>query len=159
MRATCSTGLVLAIAVHAAAEGPKSAPARQQAIEQALETFAGTWEITASQPEGITKEARRLVFRKDLTYSALDGSDQELWSGTFEIDPSANPKVWDHRSRGARQEGGDALGIYELNGDSLKVACVVGRWQDRQWVGKPRTQQFQLPAADVVLELRRVTPQ
>ena len=31
----------------------------------AMEDFAGTWEISAVQPEGAAKDARRLVFRTD----------------------------------------------------------------------------------------------
>ena len=44
---------------------PKPDAAKAKATEKALETFAGTWEIVAVQPAGITKEARNLVFRKD----------------------------------------------------------------------------------------------
>ena len=48
------------------------------------------------------------------------------------------------------------MGIYELDGDKLKLACVVGIWKDNQWTGKPRPTEFKLEAADVVLELQRV---
>jgi len=54
------------------------------------------------------------------------------------------------------EESGDTLGIYELDGDKMKVGCVNGTWKDKQWTGKPRPTEFKLPAADVVLELRRV---
>ena len=135
---------------------PKPDAARAKATEKALETFAGTWEIVAVQPEGITKEARKLVFRKDGTYAALDKDDKELWAGTFDLDPTTTPKIWDHRSNESRKKGGDTLGIYELDGDKLKVGCVNGTWKDKQWTGKPRPTEFKLPAADVVLELRRV---
>ena len=46
-------------------------------------------------------------------------------------------------------------GIYELDGDSLKVACVVGRWKGKEWVGKDRPQTFDPKAADVVIEMKR----
>jgi uncharacterized protein (TIGR03067 family) len=42
-----------------------------------------------------------------------------LWAGTFDLDPTATPKVWDHRSNEVAKKGGDALGIYELDGDNL----------------------------------------
>jgi uncharacterized protein (TIGR03067 family) len=135
---------------------PKPDASKEKVTEKALETFAGTWEIVAAQPEGITKEARKLVFRKDGTYAALDKDDKELWAGTFNLDPTATPKIWDHRSNESRKKGGDVLGIYELDGDKLKVSCVVGTWKEKQWTGKPRPTEFKLPAADVVLELRRV---
>jgi len=67
---------------------PKPDAVQAKATEKALETFAGTWEIVGAQPEGITKEARKLVFRKDATYAALDKDDKELWAGTFALDPT-----------------------------------------------------------------------
>ena len=125
-------------------------------IDKALETFAGTWEIISTKPEGVTKDARTLDFRKDMTYAARDKDGKELWAGTFNLDPTATQKIWDHRSHEAQKNGGDALGIYELDGDNLKVACVVGAWRDKQWKGKPRPREFKVPIAEVVLELRRV---
>jgi uncharacterized protein (TIGR03067 family) len=126
-------------------------------VSQALQTFAGTWQIKSVEPKGATQAARRLVFRKDLTYAALDENGNELWSGTFDLDPTVRPGIWDHRSHEARKKGGDALGIYELDGNRLKVCCVVGTWNNKQWMGKPRPTKFQLPTADVVLLLECVT--
>jgi hypothetical protein len=54
------------------------------------------------------------------------------------------------------KKGGDALGIYELDGDNLKVACVGGTWTEKKWRGRPRPTQFRLPDAEIVIELRRV---
>ena len=143
---------VLALSFGAMADDPSPAKAKKTAIE----LFSGTWEIVCVQPPGTTKEAKRLVFRKDRTYAALDADGKELWAGTFNLDATATPKTWDHRSNESQKKGGDALGIYELDGDKLKVSCVVGTWKEKQWTGKPRPTEFKLPAADVVLELRRV---
>jgi uncharacterized protein (TIGR03067 family) len=145
----------LAIAGVALADEPK-ADAKKAAVEKALATFTGTWEIVAVTPDGATKDARRLAFKKDGTYAAQDKDGKELWAGTFEIDPTAAPKVWDHRSHDARTTGTDVLGVYELDGDKLKVACVVGQWKGKEWVGKPRPTAVDPKAADVVIELKRV---
>lgn len=147
--------VVCLVAIGFAASASSADEPKSKAIAEALKGFTGTWEIASSQPAGITKDARKLVFRRDLTYAALDKDGKELWAGTFEIDPTASPKVWDHRSNEARKTGGDALGIYKLDGEKLTVSCVVGAWKEKQWVGKPRPKEFQLPAADAVLELRR----
>ena len=120
-----------------------------------MQAFAGTWEIATVRPVGATKDARRLIFNQEGTYAARDKDGKELWAGTFEIDPAATPKVWDHRSHDARKEGRDVLGIYELDGDRLRVACVVGRWQGKEWAGKPRPRGFDPKQADVVIELTR----
>ena len=147
---------LVAVGFGVAADEPKAEEVKKKAVAKALETFAGTWEIVVAQPDKIVKEARKLVFRKDLTYSALDKDGTELWAGTFNIDPTATPKAWDHRSNEVAKKGGDALGIYELNGDTLKVCCVVGTWKEKQWAGKPRPTEFKLPVADIVLELQRI---
>jgi uncharacterized protein (TIGR03067 family) len=141
----------------AAADEPK-AEVKKEAVLKALDGFTGTWEIVAVKPDAATKDARRLVFHKDGSYAALDKDGKELWVGTFEIDPTATPKVWDHRSRDAKKEGKDVLGIYELDGDKLKVACVVGQWKGKEWTGKPRPKDIDPKEADVVIELKRVGP-
>ena len=134
------------------ADEPKAAVAR------ALEAITSTWEIVTVQPDGATKDARKMVFNKDGGYAAQDKDGKELWAGTFEIDPSASPTVWDHRSHDAKKEGQDVLGIYELDGDKLKVACVVGQWKGKEWTGKPRPKTIDPKEADVVIELKRARP-
>jgi uncharacterized protein (TIGR03067 family) len=150
--------LLTGIFRHGAAGEPKTEDAKKWAVDKALETFAGTWEIASVKPEGATRAARRLVFKKDCTYTAVDKDGKELWAGTFNLDPTATPKVWDHRSHESKKKGGDVLGIYELDGDTLKVCCVVGTWKDKEWTGTPRPKEFKLDGADVVMELRRVKP-
>jgi uncharacterized protein (TIGR03067 family) len=147
----------VAAATVVVANPPKSEQAKnKEAIAKALEAFSGTWEIAAVTPEAATKDARRLVFNKDGSYAAQDKDGKKVWAGTFEIDPTATPKVWDHRSHDAKKEGKDVLGIYDLDGDKLKVACVVGQWKGKEWVGKPRPTGFSPKEADVVIELKRV---
>lgn len=158
MRSIMAAMALLIVIDTAMADEPQSVEHKREAIAKAMETFTGTWEIIAVQPTGSTKEAMRLVFRKDRTYAALDKDGQELWAGTFEIDPTVQPSIWDHRSNEGQKSGADALGIYELDGDKLKLACVVGTWKGKQWTGKPRSTEFKLPSADVVLELRRLHP-
>ena len=146
----------LALAGVGAADEPKAGEVKKAAVAKALETFTGTWEIVAVQPDGATKDARKLKFNKGGGYAALDKDGKELWAGTFEIDPTTTPRVWDHRSHDAKKEGKDVLGIYELDGDKLKVACVVGQWKGTEWTGKPRPTAFDPKQADVVIELKRV---
>lgn len=126
-------------------------------MSNSLEAFSGTWQIIDVQPPGSTQQAKFLLFRTDQTYAALDAEGKELWAGTYDLDPTASPKVWDHRTHESQINGGDALGIYEIEHDKLQLCCVVGTWKDKRWTGKPRPSKFEIPAADVVIELRRVT--
>lgn len=144
-----------AVATTVVADEPKT-DGKKAAVEKALEAFAGTWEIVGVTPDGATKDARRLAFKKDGTYAALDKDGKELWAGTFDIDPTASPKVWDHRSHDAKKTGTDVLGIYELDGDKLEVACVVGQWKGMEWTGKPRPTAIDAKKADVTIELQRM---
>jgi uncharacterized protein (TIGR03067 family) len=148
----------LAFAGAGVADEPKAVGVKKAAVAKALKAFTGTWEIATVRPDGATKDASKLVFKKDGGYAALDKDGKELWAGTFEIDPTKTPKVWDHRSHDAKKEGKDVLGIYELNGDKLKVACVVGQWKGKEWTGKPRPKAIDPKEADVLIELRRVGP-
>ena len=148
--------LVAGLGFTAAADEPKGD--KLQATAKALESFCGSWEIVTVSPDGATKDATRLVFKKDGTYAAVSKDGKELWAGTFEIDPTAAPKVWDHRSHDSRKEGKDALGIYELDGEMMKVACVVGQWKGKAWAGKDRPKTFDPKQADVVIEMKRAKP-
>ncbi|MEW4486490.1 TIGR03067 domain-containing protein [Thalassoglobus sp. JC818] len=141
---------------NARADDPMKCDEQAKSVEQSVESFHGTWEIIKVQPPESTKDAKRLVFRKDGTYAALDADNQELWAGTYDLDASVTPKIWDHRSYESAETGADALGIYKVNGDKLTVCCVVGTWKEKQWTGKPRPSEFKLPAADVVIELQRI---
>lgn len=127
----------------------------RRATASAMQSFSGSWEIVKVSPDGATKGAERLVFKKDGTYAAVGEGGKQLWAGTFEIDPTASPKWWDHRSDDGKKKGTEVLGIYELDAESLKVACVVGQWNGKQWAGKDRPKTFDPKAADVVIELRR----
>lgn len=156
-RAFVAVILILASSLAMLADEPKGNRAKAAAVAKELETFAATWEITSVRPEGIIKkEARQLVFNKDRTYAALDKEGKELWSGTFDLDPTASPKIWDHRSHESQKKGGDVLGIYKRDGDTLLVCCVTGEWKNRKWKGKPRPRAFKLEGADALMELRRV---
>src|SRR5262245_61290079 len=102
MRPFLMVSLAFAFGLAGVADEPKADEAKKQAIDKALASFGGTWEIASAKPEGVTKDARKLVFRKDMTYAALDKDGKELWAGTFDLDPTASPKVWDHRSHESR---------------------------------------------------------
>jgi uncharacterized protein (TIGR03067 family) len=143
-----------AVACVANADEPKANSNRDHgAIEKP--SFVGKWEITKVHPEDATKGAHWLLFTRGGTYAALDNGGKELWAGTFEIVPSTTPKIWDHRSHDANKAGKDQLGIYELDGDVLRLACVSGQWRGNEWVGRPRPKAIDPKGSDVIIELSR----
>lgn len=155
----CAFLLMTAQPLFAAESKPEASKTNEATpvAPNAMKSFAGTWEFVTIEPASAANGAQRLVFNTNGTYSAQDGNGKELWAGTFEIDPSACPKVWDHRSYDALKEGKDVLGIYDLSGDHLKLACVVGQRKGQDWIGKPRPAGFSSEEADVVIELKRIT--
>jgi uncharacterized protein (TIGR03067 family) len=141
MRRLILTVVWITVACMAVANEPK-AKSSTDPVAKGLSSFVGAWEIKKVQPEGATKRARWLLFSMDGTYSALDKDGKVLWAGTFELDTTTTPKKWDHRSHDAKKAGKDQLGIYELDGDNLKLACVSGQWKGKEWIGKPRPQGY-----------------
>jgi uncharacterized protein (TIGR03067 family) len=145
----------LTVACVSIAEEPSAMTIRGAKTKE-QSSFAGTWKITEVQPEGATQQAVFLSFTKVGIYSVLDKDGKELWAGTYEVVPTTRPKAWDHRPHDAAKAGKDHLGIYELEGDILRLACVGGQWRGNDWIGRPRPKAVDPREADVVLELCRV---
>jgi hypothetical protein len=74
MRPFLAVAVAFVFGLAVIADELKGDELKKKAIDNALESFPGTWEIVSAKPEGVTKVARRLVFRKDMTYAALDSS-------------------------------------------------------------------------------------
>jgi len=155
MRTLLCAVWMIAATLATAGETPRTFDLSAPETLKAQAEFAGTWSIVAVKPEGAAKDAKQLVFRKDWTYAALDKDGKELWAGTYELDPKTQPPTWDHRSDDAKKKGGDALGIYELKGDTLKVSVVVGIWSNKTWSGKSRPTSVDSTETDAALELSR----
>ncbi len=105
--------------------------AAQSGVDQPLE---GTWALISSIRDGleVSRNAVRsdraplhYTFRADKTYSVSAG-ERELERGTFTIDPSASPKMFDHVPATGNDPGWLRLGIYEVGNDILKM-CISRR--------------------------------
>jgi hypothetical protein len=143
-------GLVLA-------DEPKADDVRTNAAAKELEMFAGIWEIAAVKPDWATKEARRLVFKKDWTYAPVDKDGKELWAGTFDLDLTATPKIWDHRSH---EQGEWGRRPEHLRARRRHAQGVLrGRYVEGQGVdGEGAAEGTQAGRGEVLIDLRRVKP-
>ena len=74
MRPFLAVAVAFVFGLAVIADEPRAAEVKKKAIDNALESFTGAWEIASTKPQGVTKDARKLVFRKDMTYAALDSS-------------------------------------------------------------------------------------
>ena len=123
--------LVVAFAAAAVADddGAKKAAADE------MKKFAGTWAPVAVEVNGMKLDEEmikelRYVFKEDGTWK-LTAGDNTVADGTFTVDPTKKPKTIDYKIVNSFQEedkGKTSLGIYELDGDKLKVCrCMPAK--------------------------------
>jgi uncharacterized protein (TIGR03067 family) len=114
----------------------KSAGARDkpdaEAVKQGWKKLEGTWTVTKVELEGkslLEKDKPVPKFTIEdgkITYDGMDvGRDPKLDSSTIKLDPSQKPKTITipNFDGGAPEAGITLLGIYELQGDELKVCA------------------------------------
>lgn len=120
MRAACWLGvLVVAAAIGTARAGGDA--------NKELEKLAGTWAATAAEdygeklPAEETKALRLVLSGNEFTASH---GEKTVMSGTFAVDPGKKPKTIDLKSTDGRHKGKTLEGVYELDGDGLKICFV-----------------------------------
>jgi uncharacterized protein (TIGR03067 family) len=142
---------------------PKTAAdtAKEKAVEEELGKMQGVWTAVSIERGGkaLPKEdVKKLVLRLTVegTSFALKTPDAEHFPhGTFRIDPSKKPKAIDFtvdRPFLLAGKTSTALGIYELDGDNLKL--LQGR------PGQQRPTEFKTtPESDLeIIVFKRATP-
>src|SRR5262245_42026785 len=104
-------------------------------VKKELEKLAGTWKVLAVESNGLKAEGDELkdlryVFKKDGTWE-LQKDGQVQAYGTYSLDTSKQPPTIDYKiveSISETSKGKTSLGIYELDGDSLRVCRS---WPDK----------------------------
>ena len=98
------------------------------AVAEEIKKMQGIWNVTAIEANGDALPSEDVtnitVTIKDSTYEVKlnEGTDH----GTISIDPSTNPKQMDVHAKSGEDEGRTLRGIYELNGDSMRVIYARG---------------------------------
>ena len=134
--------VTLLCALGLSASGGTGARADDKAdAEKELKKFQGTWtfesveaggkKLPADQFKGMT-----VTFEGD-KYSVKMG-DRVVEAATLKLDPSRSPKTLDATVTEGPNKGNVILGIYEIDGDTLKV-CFDPE-------GKKRPTEFKSPA-------------
>ncbi len=113
----CTIGLTLAGATGACA-GDKAD------IEKELRKFQGTWTLQTVKTGGKEQDpadfkAARVTFQGD-KYTVRNG-DEVIQTCTQKLDPSKSPKAIDVTVTDGLNKEAAMLGIYEINGNTLKV--------------------------------------
>jgi uncharacterized protein (TIGR03067 family) len=116
-------GLLCAIGL--APFGAYGAPGDNKAdVEKEMRRFQGTWTFESSEARGkqlAAADLQGLVLVFEGNKHTVKKGDDVLQVGTQKIDPSKSPKAIDVTMTLGPNKGQVMLGIYEINGDTLKV--------------------------------------
>ena len=93
-------------------------------LEKELKNFQGNWNIESSVTGGTEISADQLkgfilIFEGDK--HTLKFGDKVFQVGTLKLDPSKSPKTVDVTMTEGPDKGTTMLGIYEIDGDTLRV--------------------------------------
>ncbi|MFL5240675.1 MAG: TIGR03067 domain-containing protein [Gemmataceae bacterium] len=122
---------VMALVISLVATGglPRAAEdAKEEAAKKEMKTLAGTWAAVSVEsngkkaPDEEIKEIRYVFDAKGKWQ--LKNKGETIGEGTYTIDPTAKPKTITYKittSISKKDEGKTSVGIYELEGDNLKV--------------------------------------
>jgi uncharacterized protein (TIGR03067 family) len=108
----------------AASSGPGALADEKADLEKEVKKFQGTWTIESSETEGKEVPADALkgliVIFEGAKHTVKKG-DEVIQVGTQKLDPSKSPKAIDVTMTEGPNKGKVMLGIYEFDGDTLKV--------------------------------------
>jgi uncharacterized protein (TIGR03067 family) len=114
----------IALSILAAGFLVAAAPAPDDAVKKEMAKLEGTWSVTAltnDGKKGKDEDIRKIrVILKGDNYTAKVG-DMVVEGGTWTIDPTRKPKSIDATATSGDDKGKKSLGIYELDGDTLKM--------------------------------------
>ncbi len=122
-----------------------------------LEKMQGTWTVVAMESKGrkvpsddLKKSELRLSIQDD--NFAYQASKKILREGTIRIDPEQKPKTLDSSETGPGGQAQATVGIYEIDGDTLRVCFApAGEQRPKKFTTGPKS-----PASIVVYQ--RVKP-
>jgi RNA polymerase sigma-70 factor (ECF subfamily) len=148
---TLTAAAVGVAAYHPAAGGPVFAAAADDKPKADKDKLDGTW-VAESGEHGGKKAAEEFVQKCKIVIAGdkitlaglVRGEKEDGVEGTFKVDPTAKPKTIDISL--ANRE--DVVGIYELDGDTLKVCLVESK-------GNTRPTEFGGTGQQVLIVLKR----
>src|SRR5262245_18111577 len=100
-------------------------PGGDDAAKTELKKLEGVWQITSGEKDGKSIDS---IKRDEVTVSGddftVDHDGKVEFTATIKLYPNKKPKAVDLRITSERHKGKTVLGIYELNGDDLKL-CIT----------------------------------
>ena len=118
---------VIAVLVLAGASGA------QDAVKKEMAQLEGTWSMVSGEANGLSLprdavQSGKRVAKDGETTITIGG--QVFFKAKFTIDPARKPKAIDYTMTEGPTKGKTHLGIYELEGDTVKF-CFAAPGKDR----------------------------
>ncbi len=113
----CAVGLAAAVGSRALADDKAD-------LEKEIKKFQGAWTFASSaagDQELAQDDLKDLVLIFEGEKHTVRKGDEVLQVGTQKIDPTKSPKTIDVTMTEGPSKGAVMLGIYEIDGDTLKV--------------------------------------
>jgi uncharacterized protein (TIGR03067 family) len=111
-----------------------AAPAPDDAVKKEMARLEGTWSVKALTVDGkqVPEEdiSKLKVVLKGDTYT-LEADGKVAEEGTWTIDPTKKPKTIDTTPKTGDNKGKPSQGIYQLDGDTLKMCFGPTGKEDR----------------------------
>ena len=113
-------------------------------VEKELKKFQGTWtfvSVEAGGKELPASEVAGLVLTFEGAMHTVKKGNEVIQVGTQKLDPSKSPKAIDVTLTEGPKKGAVLLGIYEIDGDTLKV-CFDGKKRPTEFKSPPGSETF-----------------
>ena len=139
--------VALFCAVGFAASGGSGTLADDKAdLEKEVRKFQGAWTFESSETGGKelpASELAGLILTFEGDKHTVKKGNEMVQVGTQKLDPSKSPKAIDVTLTEGVNKGAVMLGIYEINGDTLKVCFdAEGKKRPTQFKSAPGSQTF-----------------
>jgi uncharacterized protein (TIGR03067 family) len=111
---------------------------KDDAAKEEMKKFEGNWQLVASERDGekapadVIKTAKAATKAGKVTLS-VDG--KTVLEADFTIDPTKKPKTIDATPTTGTDKGKKSLGIYEFDGDTLKI-CYSEKERPTEFTAK-----------------------
>ena len=130
----------------AASGGSGTLAGDKAALEKEVRKFQGTWTFESSETGGKelpASELAGLILTFEGDKHTVKKGNEMVQVGTQKLDPSKSPKAIDVTLTEGVNKGAVMLGIYEINGDTLKVCFdAAGKKRPTEFKSAPGSETF-----------------
>jgi uncharacterized protein (TIGR03067 family) len=115
-------------------------------LESEVKKFQGTWTFESSEAGGRqlpASELKGLILTFEGNKHTVKKGNEVIQAGTQKLDPLRSPKAIDVTLTEGVNKGAVMLGVYEIEGDILKVCFdAAGKKRPMQFKSEPGSETF-----------------